>query len=245
MAGRRGNLDQAEDLLEEALVLAREVENSWAIADALVGLGDIARDRGDAGRAAALYRQGLGGWRSPVHQEGIAACLERIAGLAELGRPGWAAEVGGAASALRDSPTLALTEHVLPSIERADRDRLVTTLRAALGEAAFAAAWAAGRALPLELVVAEVLAAAEGQAVPAAISTVARAPAPVAEGPPLTWRERDVLDLLCQRLSDAEIAGRLFISPRTASNHVASVLAKLGVANRREAAALVARRGLA
>jgi DNA-binding CsgD family transcriptional regulator len=60
----------------------------------------------------------------------------------------------------------------------------------------------------------------------------------------LTRREREVLVLLCQRLTDNEIAAALFISPRTASGHVANVMSKLGAANRREAAALAARLGL-
>lgn len=60
----------------------------------------------------------------------------------------------------------------------------------------------------------------------------------------LTRREREVLALLCQRLTDPEIAAALFISPRTASGHVANVLAKLGVPSRRDAAALAARSGL-
>jgi DNA-binding CsgD family transcriptional regulator len=59
----------------------------------------------------------------------------------------------------------------------------------------------------------------------------------------LTSRERDVLALLCQRLTDAEIAEHLFIGTRTANSHVGRVIAKLGAANRRDAAAIAARHG--
>jgi non-specific serine/threonine protein kinase len=60
----------------------------------------------------------------------------------------------------------------------------------------------------------------------------------------LTYRERDVLALLCERLTDAEIGDRLFLSKRTVEHHVSSILGKLGVANRRQAAAFAARHRL-
>jgi DNA-binding NarL/FixJ family response regulator len=61
----------------------------------------------------------------------------------------------------------------------------------------------------------------------------------------LTAREHEVLRLLCRRLTDREIAERLFISTRTVESHVGNILGKLSVANRRDAATVAARLGLA
>jgi DNA-binding NarL/FixJ family response regulator len=52
----------------------------------------------------------------------------------------------------------------------------------------------------------------------------------------LTSRQLEVWELLAEGLTNAEIAKRLFVSPRTAEHHVEAVLTKLGVSNRREAA---------
>ena len=70
----------------------------------------------------------------------------------------------------------------------------------------------------------------------------------VAATPPdeygLTARERAVLELLVEGLTNVQIGHRLFMSPKTASVHVSSILRKLGVANRLQAATLAERSGL-
>ena len=56
----------------------------------------------------------------------------------------------------------------------------------------------------------------------------------------LTAREHDVLELLRQGLTNAEIGARLYISAKTVEHHVGRVLTKLGVRSRAEAAAVAA-----
>jgi DNA-binding CsgD family transcriptional regulator len=61
----------------------------------------------------------------------------------------------------------------------------------------------------------------------------------------LTRREHEVLDLIVDGRTNAEIAGQLFISAKTVDHHVSAVLAKLGVPDRNAAAAHAARLGVA
>ena len=60
----------------------------------------------------------------------------------------------------------------------------------------------------------------------------------------LTARQLDVLALLADGLSNADIAARLVISPKTADHHVSAILAKLDVRTRGDAAAVARRLGV-
>jgi DNA-binding CsgD family transcriptional regulator len=57
---------------------------------------------------------------------------------------------------------------------------------------------------------------------------------------PLTAREFEVAQHIAAGLTNAEIAGQLFVSPKTVSAHVEHILAKLGAGRRAEVAAWVA-----
>jgi two-component system NarL family response regulator len=78
-----------------------------------------------------------------------------------------------------------------------------------------------------------------------------RIPAPVAQrlaermgGPSLTSREMDVLRLIVDGMSNKEIGGRLFISEATVKTHINSILSKLGVSDRTQAATTALQRGI-
>jgi NarL family two-component system response regulator LiaR len=75
----------------------------------------------------------------------------------------------------------------------------------------------------------------------AAQSLVETANLPPVPGLDLTEREREVLSLMVDGLSNTQIAGKLGVSSSTIKSHVSNVLSKLGVASRTEAVSLALR----
>jgi hypothetical protein len=108
-------------------------------------------------RAATLYREGLTLVESVHDQVGLARCLEGLATVAAAQAQGLrAARLGGSAAARR-----AALGVPLPPSARAAFEGAMAAARAALGEDAFATAWAAGQALSTEQAIAEAIHEAE------------------------------------------------------------------------------------
>jgi DNA-binding NarL/FixJ family response regulator len=79
----------------------------------------------------------------------------------------------------------------------------------------------------------------------ALVIAIARAPASthVISFEDLTEREQEVLELVCQGLSNKQIAQRLYLSVRTIENHLRRIYQKLGIGSRTEAVVLAMQQG--
>jgi DNA-binding NarL/FixJ family response regulator len=116
-------------------------------------------------------------------------------------------------------------------VYRASYEQAMALARAQLGEAAFRAAWAQGSSMTPE----QALAAQEQEMTPTALPAgPLPTPAMKSSTSPfgLTAREVEVLRLLAQGWTDAQIAEHLIISVRTVNRHTISIYSKLGVSSR-------------
>jgi tetratricopeptide (TPR) repeat protein len=150
----QGEYERARALYEESLALFRELGDKRSVAIPLVNLGLVAQAQGEYERVRALYEESLALSREVGDKPGIAHGLEGLASTAL--EPGaapavgaWGARLLGAADALR-----AAIGAPLPPTDQAPVERTVVSLRAALGDDAYEAAWAEGQALTLEEAVA-------------------------------------------------------------------------------------------
>jgi predicted ATPase len=150
VASVQGDYETARAFCEESLAIHRELENEWGAAWALVSLGEIARLQGNLDAAQAHTAESLTLFRESRHKTGTATCLRELAAVAaargdDPAGVRRAARLFGAAEALNE----ALGTPIPPS-QRADHERSVAAVRAALSEEAFLRAWAEGRAMTLE-----------------------------------------------------------------------------------------------
>ena len=161
----QGEYEAARTLFEESLVIQREIGDAYETAQSLYSLGLAATAMGDHTAARAYLREGLEIRRELGDRQGFAESLESLADLSVAeapasGDPGredlkQAAQIWGAAERLREE----LGSPIVPS-DLPQHERYIAAAREALGEELLLAAWAEGRALRLDDVIA--LALGEG-----------------------------------------------------------------------------------
>lgn len=267
----RGDVPEAELGALAALKRERELEQEHEAPYPYVSLpqtvlGHIARIRGNPVLALSRYQGALEDAVPRGSVREVISALGGIAGsLAAVGRWAEAARLFGATESVCEQSGFDFHVHVLdwqrvlglPEPWEQARasfgllDELHQVIQGQAREsppplpdpAATDRHWADGRKMPLAEAITHAL----------AMDLAAPSPFPPKRVPAadpdqqcfaLSPRENEVLALLCQRLSDAEIAEALCISPRTASRHVANIFNKLGVNSRREAALRAAQSGL-
>ena len=234
----QGDNERAMTLCEEALAYADEHEDAgeYIVPDTLTNLGLAALGRDDHGRAISSFERSLAISRSAGRKESITNALEGMASLAAARETDpRAARLWGAAEAGREATGIAL-----PPGELALHERHLASARSQLGEAAWEEALSEGRAMSLDEAAEYAL---ERENVP----PTAPMPEEAIAGEPagnLTRREREVAVLVARGLTNRQIAEELSISTRTAGNHVAKVLRKLGLNSRSRIATWATESGL-
>ena len=191
---------------------------------------------GEGERAASAFAESLQLAWATQDRASLRMCLESLARAARGSDPQRAVRLFAAAAALRQASGRAF----LP-VEHALYQAVLDDLRTDLGEVAFAAAWAAGQALPLEDAVAE---AREVVGQVATTSAPSRVPTVPTYPDGLTAREVEVLRLLAGGRTSPQVAEALVLSVHTVERHVANLYAKIGAHGRADATAYALRHGL-
>jgi predicted ATPase/DNA-binding CsgD family transcriptional regulator len=223
--------DLATERHERALAIRRDAGWVAGVARSLRDLGDVARDEGNHPLALERYQESLVVVGVHEDQRVNADAFEGIAVAAlAWSQPVPAVRLMGAAERCRES----VGSVILLPADRAAHDRAMKAAKLALGETAFAEAWAAGRALTLLEAIDEA-----NSVMPNLQERRSQA-----QKQGLTEREIEVLTFLAAGESDRAIADRLFISVRTVESHVGRIFAKLGVKSRTAASAAARDAGL-
>lgn len=220
----QGDRESAKSLAERGLELSREVGERQAICAALYTLATLAQAEGDNERARDLFAEGLTLSAELENGADVAHCLEGLASIAGAeGRVVRAARLWGAEEALLEKIEAAVYTYVP---DRALHRSRVADARSRLDEEAFAAAWAEGRTMTSE------------QAIEYALdhSTTPETAGPETYPAGLSAREVEVLRLVAQGMTNAEVAEKLFLSSRTVDWHLSSIYRKLEFSSRTEAA---------
>jgi predicted ATPase/DNA-binding SARP family transcriptional activator/DNA-binding CsgD family transcriptional regulator len=224
--------ERAKVRSEEALGVARELAGTSAgfVPSAFINLGIAALGLGEQERAREAFERALLAGRDTGAKPRVIESLEGMASLAgAAGRADRVARLWGAAEAAREADGVALSPG-----ERAMHEPYLDSARSRLGKAAWEEALAVGRSMSLEEAVEYARAKEEVDRPAVPVQEQIPAGEPVVE---LTPRENEIVALVARGLTNRQISTELSISERTAGNHVAKILRKLGLRSRAQIAA--------
>jgi predicted ATPase/DNA-binding CsgD family transcriptional regulator len=216
IAKDRGDTPLALTLYQQSLALAHETGTARNISLVYSRLGELAYRQGDAVRANALYRESLSLAQTFEVRAVVGWSLLGLARIARTQGHYWQAAslLGAAESRLNVTIDLNL-------FERTDYEREVAVTRTYLGQETYAKAWENGNRMTPE----------QALSTPESVMT-ARRQAPPTYPDGLTVREVEVLRLVALGLSDAQVADKLVISPRTVQGHLRSIYTRITVNSR-------------
>jgi DNA-binding NarL/FixJ family response regulator len=221
-----GDLDAVRSASSEGARLSRETDDLYSLDTMLMNLGFAALIGGDLAEAKPLYTEALRIAHQIDHRVAQSYLLGALGCCAASGEPRLAAQLLGAAEAMRTEAGANVVGFFAPFLAQATESAI-----AALGASMFAAELSVGRGLTR--VAAIDLALGESTHVTATASDDAGRGL-------LGRREAEVAQLVAEGLSNKQIGARLFISERTVASHVRSILNKLGFNSRAQIAAWMA-----
>jgi DNA-binding CsgD family transcriptional regulator len=230
------DFERAKSRCEEALALAHELGSAGVeIAPPnLINLGLASVGLGEHERAMGSFEEALVKSEDMGRTPQVIETVEGMASLAgAMGNAARAAHLWGAAEAARAVTGIG----VFTPDELALHEPHLASARTELGEAAWEKALAEGRAMSLEEASQYALSEEEPDPSTAPANTSSPTVEPTVN---LTHREREVATLVARGLTNRQISTNLGISERTAGNHVARVLRKLGLRSRAQIASWVA-----
>jgi predicted ATPase/DNA-binding CsgD family transcriptional regulator len=241
LALRQGDVEVAFTRLTENVQLRLDVGDAQGLAWAEIWQARAEFSRRNLDEARRLLSAGLSRAIQAHSRLYTAMGLEELGKVVALqGELEWATQLFGAAEALREEMGVPV-----PPVERPDYDLQVEAVRAELGAARFHAAWTQGRLMTPWQVFNSGHEVGPASPLPAQHLSVSSSSSHRADtwgsNPPdavvrLTRRERDVLRLLAQGLTNAQIAEELVISHLTVNAHMRSIYRKLPVNTRVQAA---------
>ena len=230
---------------KEALAIYRELGDTRNVALCLPALGILMLVFRDFEEAEKLFEEGLALERRLKYKTVIFFHLMGLAAVAthreHLRR---AAKLYGAGEALREAAGLSSNPFGEADY---DYEGYLATVRAGLDEPDFDAAWSEGQAMSLEQAIDYALSESEPSTItPSSAASVQPSPASMPEDTAgLTLREAEVLGLVAAGMTSAQVAHKLFLSPRTVHRHLSSIYRKLGVNSRAAATRFAVEHGLA